>query len=284
MLLWKTSSATFPCCEKSFNPCSLGCCSERSPQELAAFGIGKFQSLFSWMLLWKHWPEIDLGCSHCGFNPCSLGCCSERSPPWSIFSGASRPFQSLFSWMLLWKGATGKALHACWWVSILVLLDVALKGPTGRSARMPSWSFNPCSLGCCSERVCAHYILLLSLRGFNPCSLGCCSERCLFISTVQSISSFNPCSLGCCSESLWSSHYQRYTLPVSILVLLDVALKGNQVSTCYIEIYSVSILVLLDVALKVWIWSNVRLRKRVFQSLFSWMLLWKCIICGWWVW
>jgi len=34
-----------------FNPCSLGCCSERPNNPGAGVGAAWFQSLFSWMLL-----------------------------------------------------------------------------------------------------------------------------------------------------------------------------------------------------------------------------------------
>jgi len=63
----------------------------------------------------------------------------------------------------------------------------------------------------------------------------------------MSRTSFNPCSLGCCSESRDYRIVDVQKQTVSILVLLDVALKvtdpsGNEIAN-------------------------------VFQSLFSWMLL-----------
>jgi len=61
-------------------------------------------------------------------------------------------------------------------------------------------------------------------------------------------------------------------IPVSILVLLDVALKV--ICDDYEEIgEDVSILVLLDVALKGRDLFGIRVRTEGFQSLFSWMLL-----------
>ena len=175
MLLWKEDSpegipykvwgfnpCSLGCCSErggvisitgtvnSFNPCSLGCCSE---SRLFCYSIAlsiKFQSLFSWMLLWKNtdrwlsytWQE--------SFNPCSLGCCSERwvvnqnSRHWRSFNPCSLgccsesffeipsirrqiQFQSLFSWMLLWKPIIFTTIVRLQPVSILVLLDVALK-------------------------------------------------------------------------------------------------------------------------------------------------------------
>ena len=86
-------------------------------------------------------------------------------------------------------------------------------------------------------------------------------------------------------------------LGVSILVLLDVALKGSAQYRCPVDISQVSILVLLDVALKggdrigscpasssvsILVLLDVALKDTaeygsvvgaVFQSLFSWMLL-----------
>ena len=134
-------------------------------------------------------------------------------------------------------------------VSILVLLDVALKASIWNRATGSSGSFNPCSLGCCSESRWKVHPDPGRRTGFNPCSLGCCSESLIGI-------------------------IRRSPLPVSILVLLDVALK---VRACG-ETWSpggVSILVLLDVALKGCTWWCTRCTRNTFQSLFSWMLLWK---------
>ncbi len=105
MLLWKhrISSARGPpfcfnpcslgCCSESsgcptsthsskcFNPCSLGCCSESLQGITRLLSEIKFQSLFSWMLLWKATPAVQLDGNYRGFNPCSLGCCSESLIP-----------------------------------------------------------------------------------------------------------------------------------------------------------------------------------------------------------
>ena len=67
-------------------------------------------------------------------------------------------------------------------VSILVLLDVALKVLAALLVPRSISSFNPCSLGCCSERSATSISDALS-GGFNPCSLGCCSESLSAIST-----------------------------------------------------------------------------------------------------
>ncbi len=149
MLLWKVIFPSLSFTTICFNPCSLGCCSERligspvhiPPARFNPCSLGccsesrrvlhirsvcsEFQSLFSWMLLWKlgrRWPPI---------HPIQ--------------------FQSLFSWMLLWKKSGRYHPASPRSVSILVLLDVALKGETASVGVRASCSFNPCSLGCCSE-------------------------------------------------------------------------------------------------------------------------------------
>ena len=234
-----------------FNPCSLGCCSERVICLIGKSLCFLFQSLFSWMLLWKR----DCVCSSAGecesFNPCSLGCCSERCRPYL----------------------------------------------PGERVQL---GFNPCSLGCCSERPNTPARPPWILRCFNPCSLGCCSERhgngcrssprvgvsilvlldvALKAASMISISSwrlsFNPCSLGCCSERCKNPALPFVLAGVSILVLLDVALKGVPRSSHRPQSSGVSILVLLDVALKGNWYGRHYHDHRMFQSLFSWMLLWK---------
>jgi len=140
--------------------------------------------------------------------------------------------------------------------------------------------------------------LILVYQGFNPCSLGCCSESPPTRKHWQGFPSFNPCSLGCCSESTYMGLKWPQTCTVSILVLLDVALKGAVIYENRPE-FKVSILVLLDVALKacaagrggachpvsILVLLDVALKaiqicimltpSDGFQSLFSWMLLWK---------
>jgi len=83
---------------------------------------------------------------------------------------------------------------------------------------------------------------------------------------------FNPCSLGCCSERVLIGVTREIFTLVSILVLLDVALKGEIIDRK--RVYEVvSILVLLDVALKAYNVVLFAIDLGLFQSLFSWMLL-----------
>ena len=67
---------------------------------------------------------------------------------------------------------------------------------------------------------------------------------------VHVATGFNPCSLGCCSESQHHKNPDCLDLFVSILVLLDVALKVWPECRSRLSVCEVSILVLLDVALK----------------------------------
>ena len=135
-------------------------------------------------------------------------------------------FQSLFSWMLLWKVITS-SIHTIWHlVSILVLLDVALKGGPWLTRPRYWSSFNPCSLGCCSERVFGRVpgqrgarvsILVLLDVALKDWSARWRHQRSrvsilvLLDVALKGFKSyyrerlgwgFNPCSLGCCSESL----------------------------------------------------------------------------------
>jgi len=276
------------------------------------------------MLLWKlgtirMLPQLQNWC----FNPCSLGCCSESSSISDVYEPKNL-FQSLFSWMLLWKASMSWSSGSILGVSILVLLDVALKGEVvialGTLAEFQSlfswmllwkvdrapgescedWCFNPCSLGCCSERprspICRHrtpqfqslfsWMLLWKIEGtpdhpiyiigFNPCSLGCCSESAaILISGASSSMSFNPCSLGCCSESPGGSRVPPVQEEVSILVLLDVALKAEVLGSVWfnsVHSFNPCSLGCCSESFSIETFGGDVL---LFQSLFSWMLLWK---------
>ena len=173
---------------------------------------------------------------------------------WKVFTRSlpeirDAQFQSLFSWMLLWKIGISGWHHTRRRVSILVLLDVALKA--GGDPRRQT-----------GPRVSILVLLDVALKAkgeylINPYILAC----------------FNPCSLGCCSERLFLLLCRRF-YPVSILVLLDVALKGPGILPVA-ALMPVSILVLLDVALKGECVKVSPIAQIAFQSLFSWMLLWK---------
>ena len=190
--------------------------------------------------------------SYLSFNPCSLGCCSERCYQ-QLYLHCYERVSILVLLDVALKGQRlylqGRARR----VSILVLLDVALKGAWPKVNWLLSLGFNPCSLGCCSESHDRRRAYRREGCCFNPCSLGCCSESCSKTDMYLKQVCFNPCSLGCCSESCYPGSFPRwYPGLVSILVLLDVALKGE--------------------------WSMMEeVEVPLFQSLFSWMLLWKLI-------
>jgi len=206
----------------------------------------KFQSLFSWMLLWKlkmnnveyclSWVSIlvllDVALKDC-----------------KVLRGSLAPmFQSLFSWMLLWKSIWRRWNYDEKVVSILVLLDVALKAnfvPEFGKVYMLFQSLFSWMLLWKLQLT----IWLFLLTSFNPCSLGCCSERLLSADAPYAARVFQSLFSWMLLWKCMFYHSKRGRIHVSILVLLDVALKVW--TTAWMEITGVvSILVLLDVALK----------------------------------
>ena len=84
--------------------------------------LGKFQSLFSWMMPLGRWEERYR-------DPCS------------------NQFQSLFSWMMPLGSDLRAAYRPLLAVSILVLLDDALGVGVPLTTPVSLASFNPCSPG-----------------------------------------------------------------------------------------------------------------------------------------
>ena len=113
----------------------------------------QFQSLFSWMLLWK--PEFATALAEVkNVSILVLLDVALKDDPVLRWRVSWERFQSLFSWMLLWK-------------AVAEIEESMFK-----------LGFNPCSLGCCSESPTVDHIISISRPiCFNPCSLGCCSER-----------------------------------------------------------------------------------------------------------
>ena len=152
------------------------------------------------MLLWKQevagvWVT-KLNC----FNPCSLGCCSESGIGAGVYDRLCE-------------------------VSILVLLDVALKALMAAIARGFLRCFNPCSLGCCSESRIGSSTFTICEWGFNPCSLGCCSESPRLVGIWADHPQFQSLFSWMLLWKSWYNVWTRHRQDVSILVLLDVALK-----------------------------------------------------------
>ncbi len=207
-----------------------------------------FQSLLSWMLL-SNASADDRTDDQFQF---------QSLLSWMLLSNSIRSryrvrryrFQSLFSWMLLsnsWRRLGGNMATP---VSILVILDVALK--PGR-----------CSTSTLAMMAVSILVILdVALkrdryrpdarnrrRGFNPCYPGCCSQTdTQMFRTYLKLSGFNPCYPGCCSQTQKNRSDLREWKIVSILVILDVALKLCVGLICQRRIYR-------------------------FQSLLSWMLL-----------
>jgi len=134
-----------------FNPCFVGCYSERIQYSIYRTK-GKWVSIL--VLL-----DVIL-------KVCPV-CCLDRADQVSILvlldvilKEKKRPdiiehamFQSLFCWMLFWKRASSIRYRWKMRVSILVLLDVILKGGAAHKVFISSLSFNPCFVGCYSERL-----------------------------------------------------------------------------------------------------------------------------------
>ena len=99
----------------------------------------------------------------------------------------------------------------CQRVSILVLVDVALRPSAQVAYPLLRTSFNPCFSGCCSSTVPSAAIL--------PELIG-----------------FNPCFSGCCSSTIYNARGIYTSTVVSILVLVDVALRRSSLLIEYLFI------------------------------------------------
>ncbi len=136
-------------------------------------------------------------------------------------------------------------------VSILVFLDLALRAIQSWGGAVLDLRFNPCFLGSCSPRAEAVCQGISRMSGFNPCFLGSCSPSQRIDSTKTRCGGFNPCFLGSCSPRPGQSQgYKQYC--VSILVFLDLALRGRYGAPLRSQRGCVSILVFLDLALRGW--------------------------------
>mgnify|MGYP006950000004 CR=1 FL=1 len=135
----------------------------------------QFQSLFSWMLLWKSRPR-RLRADHAEFQSLFSWMLLWKTALFGIlFDWFQEEFQSLFSWMLLWKYVIlaergGDYLFQSLFSWMLLWKYLYTTPPYSFNC------FNPCSLGCCSERGGPRNAPEQRCC-FNPCSLGCCSER-----------------------------------------------------------------------------------------------------------
>ena len=102
-------------------------------------------------------------------------------------------------------------------------MDVALRSGGIIMDNVQDNSFNPCFSGCRPAIGVDHQHDLLHF-GFNPCFSGC-------------------------RPAILRGYLGRYYEMVSILVLVDVALRSLEI-VCYLIHHVVSILVLVDVALR----------------------------------
>ena len=169
-----------------------------------------------------------------GFNPYSDGYCSESPEKMPDAGGCQTRFNPYSDGYCsermaraLWRIVPG-------YVSILILMDIALKGTLAMRAIWMIVCFNPYSDGYCSESYAT------SNQG-----------------TFSGVS-FNPYSDGYCSESLCPSGQRLRATLVSILILMDIALKECE-PLFYGPDTRVSILILMDIALKAYYpWCNQR--------------------------
>ena len=282
---------------RSFNPCFGGCRSESQCGATRLDVIRQFQSLFSWMSLWKP-PEVrgdgmgdvvsilvlvDVALKGCwnmlyilsdgrfnpffrgcrsesilhqspyerrlrfnpcfrgcrserhtflyrilllyrSFNPCFRGCRSERIT-YPFMKNQITEFQSLFSWMSLWKDCCRDEIPACFSVSILVLVDVALKESYNNPVFRMEWVSILVLVDVALKGVSLPLFVeeqLVSILVLVDVALKAFAIFCM----MKPHSSFNPCFGGCRSESGQIGSIHLHSDPVSILVLVDVALKG----------------------------------------------------------
>ena len=152
ILLWKTLVVDLKANGLwSFNPYSDGYCSE-SPPDWRRWQIRPWVSILILMdIALKVTALLPQGLTVWCFNPYSDGYCSE-SRPLSEVMEEEAAFQSLFWWILLWKSTIEKAAVKPIPVSILILMDIALKGLQLIFASSTNPGFNPYSDGYCSER------------------------------------------------------------------------------------------------------------------------------------
>ena len=153
------------------------------------------------MLLFNSTADNDIFKAGPSFNPCFTGCCSSTRPRHRKEGVLLQTFQSLFYWMLLFNERLFHRAEGFLYVSILVLLDVALqragynshnsglqvsilvlldvalqlrKENTGDCGLFHG--FNPCFTGCCSSTTAEAQGWEVLWRCFNPCFTGCCSS------------------------------------------------------------------------------------------------------------
>ena len=110
-------------------------------------------------------------------------------------------------------------------VSILVLMDAALRLNRWSMAGLRNQSFNPCFDGC---RPATTTDISQDLRkfSFNPCFDGCRPATIVDSSTVATmLHCFNPCFDGCRPATRGRGEGATKSSRVSILVLMDAALR-----------------------------------------------------------
>ena len=111
--------------------------------------------------------------------------------------------------------------------------------------------FNPCFSGCRPATLRERWCLRKSYCGFNPCFSGC--RPATHFSSIMGKRHqicFNPCFSGCRPATIRVFGWCVRGVGVSILVLVDAALRQGGLEQQRLEDYMVSILVLVDAALR----------------------------------
>ena len=116
-------------------------------------------------------------------------------------------------------------------VSILVLVDAALRLQWWKTDHIPQSCFNPCFSGC--RPATRKDILRIPLEiCFNPCFSGCRPATSHITHAVaHPCCRFNPCFSGCRPATTRPNRHSLSLRLVSILVLVDAALRLNRSSS-----------------------------------------------------
>ena len=185
----------------SFNPYSFGCVAEREFLFLNSKPIDLFQSLFFWMCRWKI-SDTRFEHNHLSFNPYSFGCVAERILIRSNENFKINEFQSLFFWMCRWKHLAYQFFFFHLLVSILILLDVSLKG-SREIALSGMFRVSILILLDVSLKVTVKWITIKTCFHVSILILLDVSLKDLSnLSLIKTFKSFNPYSFGCVAERL----------------------------------------------------------------------------------
>ena len=160
------------------------------------------------------------------FNPCFSGCRSATFGDLTMripFFGFNPCFSGCRSATAVWFAMLATPITR---VSILVLVDAALRLGASPVPSHGVLSFNPCFSGCRSATltlVCD----LQRRQSFNPCFSGCRSATMVSPTNIADRRGFNPCFSGCRSATISSSP------PLATLRCFNPCFSGCRSATIY---------------------------------------------------